>query len=136
LLTDLQHIESEPEETYEEAWFLMDGRWRLYVEEGTTLTLLPGIRRRYLENGKVIEVDGMRSYFGPTHFRVQSDMEQGRIEASIECRSDRGLVQVNFRLPHHEGREAISVEGGRYLPEEEAVLIENFGDQAKVKLSF
>jgi hypothetical protein len=119
------YFQASPHKTHEEAWFLMDSRWRLYLEEGTALTLLPGIPRRYLENGKVIEVDGMVSYFGPLYFRVQSDLEEGRIEASIECRSARGLRQVKFRLPHPEGRKAISAEGGRYLPEEEAVLIGN-----------
>jgi len=58
------------------------------------------------------------------------------IEASIECRSGRGPRQVKFRLPHPEGRRAISAEGGHYLPEEEAVLVENFSGQAKIKLSF
>jgi hypothetical protein len=130
------YFQASPHKTHEEAWFLMDSRWRLYMEEGTTLTLLPGIPRSYLENGKVIEVDGMRSYFGPIHFRVQSDLDQRRIVASIECRSDRGPRQVKYRLPHPEGRKAISVEGGRYLPEEEAVLIENFSGQAKIQLSF
>ena len=38
------------------------------------------------------------------------------IEGSIECRADRGPRQVKFRLPHPEGRKAISAEGGRYLP--------------------
>jgi len=38
------------------------------------------------------------------------------IEASIECRADREPRQVKFRLPHPEGRKAISAEGGRYLP--------------------
>ena len=130
------YFQASPHKTHEEAWFLMDSRWRLYLEEGTTLTLLPGIPRRYLESGKVIEVDGMVSYFGPIHFRVQSDLEEGRIEASIECRSGRGPRQVKFRLPHPEGRKAISAEGGRYLPGEEAVLVENFSGQAKIKLIF
>jgi hypothetical protein len=58
------------------------------------------------------------------------------IEASIECRSGRGSCQVKFPPPHPEGRKAISAEGGRYLPEEEAVLVENFSGQARTKLSF
>ena len=58
------------------------------------------------------------------------------IEGSIECRADRGPRQVKFRLPHPEGRKAISAEGGCYVPEEEAVLVENFSGQAKIKLSF
>jgi len=38
------------------------------------------------------------------------------IEGSIECRADRGPRQVKFRLPHPEGRKAISAEGGCYVP--------------------
>ena len=130
------YFQASPHKTHEEAWFLMDSRWRLYMEDGDTLSLLPGIPRRYLEDGKAIEVDGMRSYFGPIHFKVQSNLEEGQIEASIECRSNRGPRQVKFRLPHPEGRKAVSAEGGRYLPEEETVVIENFSGQAKIKLSF
>ncbi len=130
------YFQASPHKTHEEGWFLMNSRWRLYMEEGETLSLLPGIPRCYLENGKVIEVDGMKSYFGPIRLKVQSELERGQIVANIECRSDRLPRQVRLRVPHPEGRKAQSVSGGRYLAEEETVLIENFNGQAKVTLTF
>ncbi len=41
-----------------------------------------------------------------------------------------------IRLPHPLGRKAVAVRGGRYLPDEEAVLIEAFTGEADVTLEF
>ena len=47
-----------PHKTHEEAWFLMETRWMLYLEEGQTLRLLTGVPRAYLEDGKTVAVAG------------------------------------------------------------------------------
>jgi hypothetical protein len=125
-----------PHKTHEEAWFLMESRWRLYLEEGDTLSLLPGVPRAYLEDGKAIEIDGMASYFGPIRLSVRSEAASGRIVARLECPTDRGLRRVRLRLPHPEGRRAVRVSGGSYRPEDEAVLIDDFTGRAEVTLEF
>jgi hypothetical protein len=130
------YFHASPHKTHEEAWFLMENRWRLYLEEGDTLSVLPGIPRAYLEDGKRIEIDGMKSYFGPIHLSVHSELAQRRIVARLECRSDHGPRRVKLRLPHPRGLKAISAQGGRHLPDEEAVLIEAFTGQALVTLEF
>ena len=43
-----------PHKTHEEAWFLMDSRWMLYMERGEGLDLLPGIPRDYLQAGATL----------------------------------------------------------------------------------
>src|SRR5690606_4286208 len=43
--------------THEEAWFLMETRWMLYMEEGDTLSLLKTIPRAWMEDGKVLVLD-------------------------------------------------------------------------------
>jgi hypothetical protein len=130
------YFHASPHKTHEEAWFLMENRWRLYMEEGDTLSLLPGVPRSYLEDGQRIEIDGMKSYFGPLRLSVRSELAQRRIVAHVECRSDHGPRRVRLRLPHPRGLKAAAVRGGRYLPDDEAVLIEAFTGQADVALEF
>jgi hypothetical protein len=130
------YFHASPHKTHEEAWFLMENRWRLYLEEGDTLSILPGIPRAYLEDGKRIEIDGMKSYFGPIRLSVRSELAQRRIVAHVECRSDHGPRRVKLRLPHPRGLKAVAVSGGRYLADDEAVLIEAFTGQADVALEF
>jgi hypothetical protein len=130
------YFHASPHKTHEEAWFLMENRWRLYLEEGDTLSILPGIPRAYLEDGKRIEIDGMKSYFGPIRLSVRSELAQRRIVAHVECRSDHGPRRVKLRLPHPRGLKAVAVSGGRYLADDEAVLIKAFTGQADVALEF
>ncbi len=54
-----------PHKTHEEAWFLMETRWMLYMEDGSTLRLLNTIPREWMEDGKTIELNDVQSYFGP-----------------------------------------------------------------------
>lgn len=122
--------------THEEAWFLMDTRWMLYSERGQTLQLLIGVPRKYLENGKCIEVDKVASYFGPLSFRVLSKVDQGQIEAMVECTSDLLPHRVEFRLPHPAGLKATDAKGGTYNPETERVAIEPFKGCAEIRLRF
>jgi hypothetical protein len=70
------YFHASPHKTHEEAWFLMENRWRLYLGEGDTSSVLPGIPRAYLEDGKRIEIDGMKSYFGPVRLSVRSELAQ------------------------------------------------------------
>lgn len=126
--------------THEQAWFLMQSRWMLYLEHGETLRLLPGVPRAWLEDGKVIAVDGMVSHFGPIRLRVESNVSQGRITAHIECmsveRAGHGPAAVEVRLPHPDGRRARRASGGRYVPERECVVVEGFPGAADVGVEF
>jgi len=126
-----------PHKTHEEGWFLMQTRWMLYMEDGEDrLNLLPGIPSRWLENGNVIELDGIATYFGTVSLRVESNLEQGAIIAKVVCRSDRKLSTVSIRLPHPEGALPIGVEGGVYSPSRQTVLIERFDGNAEITLRF
>ena len=108
----------------------------LYMERGETLALLPGIPRTYLENGKRIELNKVVSYFGSFSLQVESRLDQGRIEATMECASDRPPKRVELRLPHPEGCKPTSVEGGSYNQDRETVAIESFSSRALVVLAF
>jgi hypothetical protein len=125
-----------PHKTHEEGWFLMDTRWMLYMERGAGIDLLPGIPRAWLENGKRIELGKVATYFGPLSLTVESSVDQGRIQARVECTGDRKPQFVELRLPHPQGRKAISVTGGTYNPETERVRIEPFSGKAEVTARF
>ena len=125
-----------PHKTHEEGWFLMDSRWMLYMERGAGIDLLPGIPRAYLENGKTIELSKVATYFGPLSLRVDSAIDQGRIQATVECPGDRKPGFVELRVPHPQGRKASRVEGGTYDPETERVRIEPFNGRADITVRF
>ena len=122
--------------THEEAWFLMDTRWMLYLECGQTLHLLSGIPRKYLEDGKQIAVHDVASYFGSLSFRVVSEVGRGRIEAVVDCASERHPERLEIRLPHPMGLRAVEAQGGVYDRETERVTVEPFRGRCEIALRF
>ena len=125
-----------PHKTHEEAWFLMDTRWMLYMERGRTLDLLSGIPRAWLEDGKRIELRDVATYFGPASVRVESRLEEGVVKAVVECRGPRRPEAVEIRLPHPLGRRATSVSGGVYDATRERVRIAPFDGKAEIEIRF
>jgi hypothetical protein len=125
-----------PHKTHEEAWFFMETRWMLYLEEGQTLKLLAGVPRKWLEDGKEIEVSNVASYFGPLSFRVISNTNKGYIEATIECKSERMPRQVILRVPHPEGKKPVRVTGGSYNEADETVTVEPFNGTAGILVEY
>jgi hypothetical protein len=122
--------------THEEAWFLMATRWMLYLEEGQTLKLLPGIPRQWLEEGKTIELKNVATYFGPLSLVVNSNIYKGFIEATIECSSDRKPERILLRIPHPDGKRPVNIIGGIYDYPSESVSITPFNGKAKVKIEY
>lgn len=122
--------------THEEAWFLMETRWMLYMEEGATLKLLNTIPRKWMEDGKVIEMKGVQTYFGKLDLNVRSAVSDNYIEASIHCSSDRKPEVVVIRVPHPDGKKAVSVSGGIYDPTEETVTIRPFHGTASLRIEY
>ncbi len=114
----------------------MQTRWMLYMEEGETLNLLPGIPRSWLEHGKLIELNGVASHFGALTVSVESQLGQGMVIAKVACESDRKPKSIVLRIPHRTGLKAVSVEGGLYDPIHETVTINDFSGIANVILNF
>lgn len=125
-----------PHKTHEEGWFLMETRWMLYLEDGPTLRLLPGIPRKWMEEGKQITLNKVASYFGPLSISVTSHVNSGYIEASIVCNSIRKPGQIRIRLPHPEGKKATRVTGGLYENSTESVWIKDFNGSANIKVEY
>ncbi|RYZ84688.1 MAG: hypothetical protein EOO68_31225 [Moraxellaceae bacterium] len=93
-----------PHKTHEEAWFLMETRWMLYLEEGTTLKLFNTVPRHWLEQGKNITLNNVRSYFGPITAIVTSEVDKGYITATVSCPDPRKPKEVLIRIPHPAGK--------------------------------
>ena len=74
-----------PHKTHEEAWFLMETRWMLYMEEEDTLNLFKTIPRRWLEKGNTISLKDVRSYFGKLDVLMKSDPYKDLIHVSVIC---------------------------------------------------
>lgn len=125
-----------PHKTHEEAWFLMQTRWMLYMEDGNELSILPAVPRAWLKNGKVIEVKGAASYFGRISFMVESKVDEGYIKAQIECEEERLPETLKIRLPHPEKVAARHCEGGKYIAETECVTIDEVKGKMEITLSF
>lgn len=125
-----------PHKTHEEGWFLMQTRWMLYMEEGQTIRLLPGIPRAWMEHGKIIELKRMASYFGLFDLFVESQLEQGVIIASATFDASRTPELIILRIPHPHKIKPVRVEGGTYLPEIECVRVKPVEGAANVKLYY
>lgn len=125
-----------PHKTHEEAWHLMQTRRMLWLEQGDTLKLLPGIPRRWLADGGEIALERVASYFGPLSLRARSIPGRGILEGVVSCPGQRRPGRVMLRLPHPRELRPVSVEGGAYVPESESVRVDHFKGSARVRLRF
>lgn len=125
-----------PHKTHEEAWFLMETRWMLYMEDGDQLDLFKTIPRVWMADGERILLDGVWSYFGPIRVEATSNVNSGHIDASIECSTDRKPSVVRVRLPHPENKKPVKVIGGTYDEKTETVIVSDFNGTASVRLVF
>lgn len=120
--------------THEEAWFLMETRWMLYIEEGDTLSVFKTIPRVWMEDGKSIRIKHAKSYFGNIDVEAQSD--KGKIVASIIVSGEKPPKSIRIRLPHPDNKKPITVTGGKYDPVTETVMLSNTTGKQEVILEF
>ncbi len=122
--------------THEEAWFLMQTRWMLYLEEGEMLHLFSGLPRSYLRPGATVSLKGAASYFGPLDATATCSVDGTQVTVSVDCRGDRRPQIVRVRVPHPSGRPATSVEGADYSADEETAVIPAFNGHARLVLRY
>jgi len=125
-----------PHKTHEEAWFLMQTRWMLLMEEGDVLHLLPGVPRAWLAHGRRIEFENLASYFGPVSLHVVSRTQEGVVEAHYACAYDRKPARLSLRLPHPQGARARLAQGGTYDAQTETVDIVQGATEGTVVLRY
>jgi len=75
--------ESQPD-TYSNSRVLDMLRIALLVEDGSTLHLLPGTPRRWLSDGKQIEIKKAPTYFGEVNLTAVSSVKSGDVRITID----------------------------------------------------
>jgi len=102
-----------PDKIYEESCFLERLRHMLVMEEGDSLWLARATPRAWLEQGKKIAVKNAPTYFGPVACEIASDVDHGRITATLEMpsRNPPKTVLLRFRHPKAAPIQSVMVNG-------------------------
>lgn len=111
-----------PHKTHEEAQFLMQTRWMLYLEEGDSLRLLPGVPRAWLAPGQRVSVQRMSSYFGVLGFEVEVASDGDRMSILVSFDGTRRPRTVEVRVPHPEGKPIAATTAGEITSDDTIVL--------------
>src|ERR1035437_7894704 len=72
-----------PDKLFEESCFLERFRMMLVMEEGDLLWLARAMPRAWLEQGQRIAVRNAPAHFGPVGYEIVSDVEHGRLLATV-----------------------------------------------------
>jgi hypothetical protein len=89
-----------------------------------------------MEEGKTIELKNVATYFGSLSLLVNSNIDKGFIEATIECNSDRKPEQIMLRIPHPTGKKPVKITGGIYDYLSETVSVTPFTGKANIKIEY
>jgi hypothetical protein len=94
-------------------WFLENFRNLLVMEEGQSLWLARATPRAWLEQGKKIAINNAPSYFGPVAYEIVSDVDHGKITATVKVPSRQApsTVLVRFRHPKAAAIKSATVNG-------------------------
>ncbi|MBS0630822.1 MAG: hypothetical protein JSS11_02830 [Verrucomicrobia bacterium] len=122
--------------THEEAWFLMETRWMLYLEDGPTLRLFSGAPRAYFQPGAKLSVQKAGSYFGPLSFDAAVTPEGREIKITVDCPGTRRPGTVEIRVPHPQNLQPTSVSSGEYIADRETVRLSGFDGHAEIVLHY
>lgn len=81
-------------------WFMENFRNLLVMEEGQSLWVARATPRAWLEQGKKITVKNAPTYFGTLAYEIASDVDNGKIVATIEIPSRNPVKSVKVRFRH------------------------------------
>ena len=93
-------MSGEPDKIYEEAAFLERFRNLLVMEDGQNLWLARGTPRVWLCQAKKIRVKNAPTHFGVLSYEIVSDVDNGRIAATVTLKCRRHPEEVLLRLRH------------------------------------
>jgi hypothetical protein len=103
-------------DTMTAGWFIENFRNLLVMEEGQSLWVARGTPRSWLEQGKRISVANAPTYFGTMAYEIVSDVDNGRITATVELPARRHAksVLLRFRHPRAVAIKGVTVNGRRW----------------------
>jgi len=95
------------------AWFIEQFRNLLVWEDGGTLWLARATPRAWLEQGKKISVRNAPTHFGTVAYEIVSDVDNGKINATVEfpARKAPASVLLRFRHPKSAPIKSVTVNG-------------------------
>lgn len=128
-----------PHKTHEEAWFLMRCRWMLYMDSyKDTLALLPGIPRKWLEDGKEVSYQNMCSRYGRLSLLMRSNVSARviHVEAQIQPFDGVSPREITIRVPHPDRCRPVSVSSGVFDPETETLHFDGSCEHIDVTLQY
>ena len=86
----------------------------LIHEEKDEIWLACGVPKKWLEDGKVIEVKNAQTCFGPLSYTIKSNVSEGTIKAEIKCSSsinDPSKIKLKIRHPEEKRLTKVEVNG-------------------------
>jgi len=83
-----------------EGALLERARCMLVFEMGDTLWLAKATPRPWLEQGKKIAVKNAPTHFGPVAYEIVSDVDNGKISATVEMPARKAPKEVVLRFRH------------------------------------
>jgi hypothetical protein len=95
-----EHTHAPNDKSHGRAVFLSNFRNMLVMELGDALWLARATPRAWLEQGKRISVKNSPTYFGTLAYRIVSDVDNGRINATVEMPARTPPKTVVLRLRH------------------------------------
>jgi hypothetical protein len=94
-------------------WFMENFRDLLVMEEGQSLWIARATPRAWLEQGKKISVKNAPTYFGALAYTIDSDVDNGKISATVDMPSRKSpdAVLLRFRHPKQTPIKSVMVNG-------------------------
>jgi hypothetical protein len=94
-------------------WFLENFRNLLVMEDGQSLWIARATPRAWLEQGKKVTIKNAPTYFGTLAYEIVSDVDNGKITATVEIpnRNPPKSVIVRFRHPKSMPIQSATVNG-------------------------
>jgi len=130
-----------PDKIYEESCFLERFRQMLVMEEGGSLWLARATPRSWLEQGKRISVRNAPTHFGTVDYEIVSDVDNGKITATVRMPSRKAPEEVLLWLRHPKALSIKSVRvDGRpwehFDPVTESVRLHGLRDNVTIEATY
>ena len=111
------------------------------MEDGDRLWLARATPRAWLAEGKKIAVAHAPTHFGPVSYEIVSDVQHGKIRATVELpsRSAPGGVLLRLRHPQAAPIKSVIVNGKPWTAfdrEKETIRLEGIAGTAAVEASY
>jgi hypothetical protein len=122
-------------------WFMENFRNLLVMEDGQSLWVARATPRVWLEHGKRLAVRNAPTYFGSLAYEIVSDVDNGKITATIEIpgRDPPRSVILRFRHPKAAPIKSVTVNGqpwSRFDRDKEVIELVGLTGKAAVAASY